>query len=221
MGKVRRGNYVFLTWKGDHSPRHVHVYRDSKLVVKWDLENSLPPDGREGWSAIDQAHHRVGEGKRAMKIRNVSASNRKNEFAIVARSGAEYSFPYSKAVPKPTAANPIEELFVDKELGNEAFTYVLSSGKEGSVHIEQVLEYNEDPKYLAALLTYKLSVEAQKRLKTTELSRRQLAKRLKTSVPQLYRLLDPANTSKSMSQLVALLHVLDCDVDLIVKKRAA
>jgi len=23
MGKVRRGNYVFLTWKGDHSPRHV------------------------------------------------------------------------------------------------------------------------------------------------------------------------------------------------------
>ena len=45
MGKVRRGNYVFLTWKGDHSARHVHVYRDSKLVVKWDLENSLPMEG--------------------------------------------------------------------------------------------------------------------------------------------------------------------------------
>ena len=39
MVKVRRGNYVFLTWAGDHSPRHVHVYKDSKLVVKWDLEN--------------------------------------------------------------------------------------------------------------------------------------------------------------------------------------
>ena len=48
MGKVRRGNYVFLTWKGDHSPRHVHVYRDSKLVVKWDLENSLPMEGNAG-----------------------------------------------------------------------------------------------------------------------------------------------------------------------------
>ena len=39
MGKVRRGGYVFLTWKGDHSPRHVHVYRQGKLVLKWDLEN--------------------------------------------------------------------------------------------------------------------------------------------------------------------------------------
>jgi hypothetical protein len=39
MGKIRRGGYVFITWIGDHSPRHVHVYRDGKLVVKWDLEN--------------------------------------------------------------------------------------------------------------------------------------------------------------------------------------
>ena len=156
-----------------------------------------------------------------MKIRKVSANNRKNEFLIVNRSGAEYSLPYSKAGPKPTADDPIKELFVDKELGNEAFTYLLDSGKEGSVHIEQVLEYNEDPNYLADLLTYKLTVEACKRLQDSELSRRQLAKRLKTSVPQLYRLLDPTNTSKSMGQLVALLHVLDCDVDFVVKEKAA
>ncbi len=97
----------------------------------------------------------------------------------------------------------------------------MKSGKEGSVHIEQILEYNEDPKYLGDLLIYKLSVEAKKRLESNELSRRQLAKRLNTSVPQLYRLLDPTNTSKSMNQLVALLHVLDCDVDVVVKGRAA
>jgi len=46
MGKVRRRNYIFLTWKGDQSPRHVHVYRDSKLVVKWDLENQQPMEGK-------------------------------------------------------------------------------------------------------------------------------------------------------------------------------
>ncbi len=39
MGKVRRGGYVFLTWTGDHGPRHVHVYRQGKMVLKWDLEN--------------------------------------------------------------------------------------------------------------------------------------------------------------------------------------
>ncbi len=46
MVKVRKGNYVFLTWIGDHSPRHVHVYRDSKPIVKWDLENWRPMEGK-------------------------------------------------------------------------------------------------------------------------------------------------------------------------------
>lgn len=45
MGKIRRGNYVFVTWKGDHSPYHVHVYRDGKLVVKWDLDNGQAMKG--------------------------------------------------------------------------------------------------------------------------------------------------------------------------------
>jgi hypothetical protein len=39
MGKLRRGGYIFIWWKGDHPPRHVHVYRNGELVVKWDLDN--------------------------------------------------------------------------------------------------------------------------------------------------------------------------------------
>jgi hypothetical protein len=39
MGKLRRGGFIFVWWKGDHPPRHVHVYRDGKLIVKWDLDN--------------------------------------------------------------------------------------------------------------------------------------------------------------------------------------
>ena len=46
MGKTRRGNYVFLTWKGDHSPRHVHVYKGGKLIVKWNLDDRVPMEGR-------------------------------------------------------------------------------------------------------------------------------------------------------------------------------
>lgn len=46
MGKIRRGNYVFITWKGDHTPRHVHVYKNSKLIVKWDLDASVAMKGR-------------------------------------------------------------------------------------------------------------------------------------------------------------------------------
>jgi len=156
-----------------------------------------------------------------MKIRSVQSNNRKHEFSVVNRAGVEYPFPYSRAEPRPRPDDRIEEVFVDKELGNEAFTYTLESGAEGTVHIEQVLEYNEDPEYLADLLVYELSLEAQKRLDDRGLSRRQVARRLNTSVPQLYRLLDPANPNKSMKQLVALLHVLGCDVDLVVKKSTA
>jgi hypothetical protein len=47
MGKVRRGGYVFVWWKGDHTPRHVHVYRDGMFVVKWDLDNAKPMKGHE------------------------------------------------------------------------------------------------------------------------------------------------------------------------------
>jgi hypothetical protein len=36
---------VFITWKGDHPPRHVHVYLDGKLVVKMDLDNRIPMKG--------------------------------------------------------------------------------------------------------------------------------------------------------------------------------
>jgi len=40
-----RGGYVFLAWVGDHSPRHVHVYRDGRLILKWDLTNRKPMAG--------------------------------------------------------------------------------------------------------------------------------------------------------------------------------
>ena len=39
MPKFRRGGYVFIARPSDHPPRHVHVYRNGRLAVKWDLEN--------------------------------------------------------------------------------------------------------------------------------------------------------------------------------------
>lgn len=46
MTKIRRGGYVFLTWIGDHAPYHVHVYRDGRLELKWDLESERAMAGR-------------------------------------------------------------------------------------------------------------------------------------------------------------------------------
>src|SRR5215467_11879786 len=98
-----------------------------------------------------------------MKIRRVKCNNRKRAFQIEA-ANRRFDFPYSKVAPKPTAADPIVSASVDPELGREAFTYVLRSGREGFVHIEQILDYNEDPTYIRDTMLYKLTIEAQKHI---------------------------------------------------------
>jgi hypothetical protein len=156
-----------------------------------------------------------------MKIRSVTINNRKSQIELTARSGKTFPVPYSRLDPRPTTKDRIREAFVDRELANEAVTYILESGAEGAVHVEQALDYNQDPGYLADLLVHELTAAALQRIDSSGLSRRELARRLKTSVPQLYRLLDPTNKKKSIGQLVSLLHVLNCDVQLVVKQKSA
>jgi len=62
MGKLRRGGYVSVWWKSDHAPRHVHVYRDGKLVVKWDLDNHKAMKGRAPKRAIELIEELESEG---------------------------------------------------------------------------------------------------------------------------------------------------------------
>jgi hypothetical protein len=155
-----------------------------------------------------------------MKIRRVSANNRKKAFEVKTSSQV-LLFPYSKADPRPSPTNGVAKVVVDAELAREAFTYVLASGREGTVHIDQVLEYNQDPGYLRDMLLYKLTLEAQKRVESSPLSKREIIRRLGTSAAQFYRLLDQTNYRKSVDQVLLLLHVLDCDVDLVVRAKSA
>lgn len=156
-----------------------------------------------------------------MKVRGVAVNNRKGQLELTVRSGKMFPVPFARLDPRPTRDDRISQVYVDRELGSEAVTYVLQSGAEGSMHVDHALEYNEDPTYLADILTHRLTVEARRRADRSGLSRRELARRLNTSVPQLYRLLDPANTRKSLGQLVALLHLLDCDVEFVIHPRDA
>ena len=155
-----------------------------------------------------------------MKIRSVRFNNKRKGFDARV-SGKTYVFPYAKAKPSPTSDDPVIRVYVDKELGGEGFTYELQSGKTGTVHVEQVLEYNRDPNYLRDLMLYKLTVEAQRRIADSPLSKREIIRRLGTSATQLYRLLDQTNYKKSLDQLVSLLQLLECDVDLVVRAKSA
>lgn len=154
-----------------------------------------------------------------MKIRAVRLNNHKRAFEVGTWRQA-LLFPYVKADPCPTAADPVVDVWLDEELGREGFTYALASGGQGSVHIEQVLEYNQDPGYLRDLLLYRLTLAAQQRVEQSTLSRREIIRRLGTSPAQFYRLLDPANTRKTVDKMLSLFQVLDCEVDLVVRTRS-
>jgi hypothetical protein len=155
-----------------------------------------------------------------VKIRGVRVNSQRKAFDV-RTSGRRLLIPFVKVDPKPTSANPVVRVFVDKEVGSEGFGYVLRSGRVGTVHIEQVLEYNKDPDYLRDQLLYDLTNEAQKRVAASLLSRREIIRRLATSATQFYRLLDQTNYRKSVDQLVSLLQILDCEVRLVVRPKTA
>jgi len=94
----------------------------------------------------------------------------------------------------------------------------LESGAEDTIHIDAVLEYNQDPGHLNTLLLHRLTLEARQAVEESGLSKRELTRRPSTSASQFYRLLDPTYTGKSVGQLLALLHLVGREVDFVVKK---
>lgn len=151
-----------------------------------------------------------------MKIRSVKMNNRKRAFEVRTYRDT-YDFPYAKLDVKPASDDRISDVYVDAELGNEAFTYTLDSGREDSIHIDRVLEYNKDPAYMRELMLYKLTVQAKKLVERSELSKREMIRRLGTSPAQFYRILDEENYRKSIDQVFGLLAVLDCHLDFLIE----
>jgi hypothetical protein len=157
-----------------------------------------------------------------MKIRSVQANNHRRCFEIDTPKGP-FAFPYAKAEVVPTPRNKVAEVHVDRELGREWITYRLESGAEGSIPLDAFLDYNRDPGYVTKMLLHRLTVDALDKLKAAKLARREVARRLRTSPAQLYRLLDPSNSSKTIDQMVKLLAVLGYEIDyrIVREKRKA
>ena len=63
MPKLRRGGYIFIAWRSDHPPRHVHVYRNGRFVVKWDLENRKAMKGKASRGIVTLIEELEAEGR--------------------------------------------------------------------------------------------------------------------------------------------------------------
>lgn len=145
------------------------------------------------------------------------ANNRRKALEVELSDGRTLPLPYARLERPPTRTNRVAEVYSDPELGRQGITYVLEDGTEESVPVDAVLDYNRDPGYVRDMLVHRLTVEARRRMEATELSHREVIRRLDTSPTQLYRLLDTANTSKTLDRLVELLTVLGCEVRVEVR----
>ena len=154
-----------------------------------------------------------------MKIRSIDGNSRKKAFEVSTSDRRTWLYPYARLEKAPDVTAPLAEVFVDTAVGKDAFTYRLASGHEDTVHIDQVLDYNRDPDYLRDMTVYELTLEAKERVERSDLSKREIIRRLGTSATQFYRLLDPSNYTKSIGQIISLLEILDCEVELVVRDK--
>ncbi len=153
-----------------------------------------------------------------MKIRRVQYNNHRKAFEVTCGNRV-FHYPYSRLRVRPSGSDVVRDASVDRDWGKQSFTYVLRSGIEGTVHVDHVLEYNAPPARVRTGILDELVREARDRAEQSPLSRREVARRLGTSASQLYRILDHGNYRKSVDQVLALLEVLECDVDVTVKRR--
>jgi hypothetical protein len=63
MGKISRGNYIFVTREADHSPRHVHILKDHKMIAKWDLDGWRLMEGKVNRRILELLKELRAEGK--------------------------------------------------------------------------------------------------------------------------------------------------------------
>jgi hypothetical protein len=131
------------------------------------------------------------------------------------------TLPYAKVPGGDSSDFRVVDVYVDEEIACEGFTYRLATGEEDTIPSCAALDHNRDPAYLRDLRLHMLTCEALDRIDTCGMSRREIARRLNTSLSQLYRMLDTTNYSKTIDSMLALLTVLGCDVDIEVVDRSA
>ena len=154
-----------------------------------------------------------------MKVKKVVANLRTKAFDVLA-GGRKFSFPFSRLKAPPTRKDPIVKLYIDPEVAWHGFTYVLASGVEDTILLDQILDYLRDPEYVRKEILLHLFVRAERRIEELGISKREIIRRMGSTPTQFYRLMDPRNVGKTIDQMLKLLAALDCTVDIVVKNAA-
>ena len=139
------------------------------------------------------------------KFKNVAFDNRKKVFHLEYTSGLKIECPYSALGIR----GKVIEAGPDSEAGRYSFYFVLESNKKEFVPYDQPLHIAQNPEYVKQRTLYEVTQQLNVFIERGKVSKRELARRLGTSLSQLSRLLDTANYKKELSRLIELAAMLN------------
>ncbi len=150
------------------------------------------------------------------KFKSVDHDNKKKVFHLEYTSGLKIECPYSALGIKKA----VVEAVPDKESGRHSFYFVLENGQKEVVPFDQPLHIVQNPEYVREQTLYEVTKQLNEFLKKSNVSKRELARRLETSLSQLARLLDTTNYKKELSRLIELAAMLNYEFVWEFKKAA-
>ncbi len=132
------------------------------------------------------------------KFKDVVFDNKKRLFRLEYSTGLRINCPYSALGIR----EKVVEAGPDIEVGGHSFYFVLKSGRREYVPYDQPLSISQAPEYMKHQALYEITKAINKYIKKEKVPKRELARRLGTSLSQLSRLLDPTNYKKELSRLI-------------------
>jgi hypothetical protein len=153
-----------------------------------------------------------------MKIERVAANNVKREFLVQTPEGA-FELPYALCDPSPGPDDRLRRYYVDDELDREAVSWILHSGRKGSIHIDKILQLHEDHTEMGEAGLHELTLKARELFEASGLGVRQAMRLLDINSTEIYRSMDPEDRHRTYRQVLALIHLLGHEVIFEVRPR--
>ena len=150
------------------------------------------------------------------KFKKVEFDNKKRVFHLEYTSGLKIDCPYFSLRIK----GKVIEAAPDSEVGGHSFYFVLEDGKKDYVPFNQPLHIAQNPEYVKEQTLYQVTKRLNEFIKSEGISKRELARRLHTSLSQLARLLDTTNYKKELSRLIEIAAILNYEFKWEFRKAA-
>ncbi|MBI4405922.1 MAG: helix-turn-helix domain-containing protein [Deltaproteobacteria bacterium] len=150
------------------------------------------------------------------RIRAVSFNNRRKEIEVTYATGKKLNVHYGQLGIKKTVA----KAWVDTETNCQSVAFAFNDGTVDYMPYDQPLALNRDPEYLLQTQIEELTAKIKCELSKRKISKRFLAKQLKTSDNQVHRLLNPTILNKNLEQLCRIAEVLELEVEIRLRKVA-